>query len=1293
MKIKLKKILIFGLVFMMLFSNQIYALDNKNIDDNLEQYSYTVSDDPDFVDGVMSNPDGYENSGVEIDENGNSDVIFQSKTRGSGYDLRWTTENGMKVMYDGDGNRFGYGQCKKVIDVSSYNGSINWSAVKNDGVDGAILRITSFAGGSMHEDDRFAANLAGCRQNNIPLGVYMYSYADTTADAANEANYVVSLLKKYNVRPSEMGYSVYYDLEANNSNRNNSLATNVAIVQTFVNILSSNGYPVNVYSYKSYLEEKLNSPEIHKYVSWVAQYGKRLTFKNNYYTGNYGWQYRSNGSVAGVNGEVDVSCFSNFYGYDNQNHVDEPLGRDPSTPHLEYRANSKNVGWLPYFIEPNTAGTTGRNFPLYQLQIKMNNVLNSAHLSGTVINTSSTIEYENIENSTILGTNDSAMRQVKFSLDNVPGYHLEYRVHSADIGWQDWIVEGNYAGNPSKDIQAIDFRLVQDDNVVVKYPQIYYRGHIADIGWLEYVSDSLTAGQPGSGVALQALNIGFDNSEEDYKLSGSAYVEDLGWQDYKRIDSNTTFGTTGQDRAIKAIKLNLEDMPGYSLEYRVYIIGRGWQAWTSENEIAGNTINNIEAVQFKMIYDNSKIEKIVLDKTDIVMAVDENNKINAVVKPSDTTMDKTLTWKSSNPAIVSVDQDGNIVSHKIGTATITATTVNGLSATCKVTVVIPITEITLDEDAIMLEKGDSQTLKATIKPENATIDKTVTWSSENEKVAKVDKNGKITAVDAGTTNIIATTSNGLMAKCSVTVTSKITSISLNESKIELQSSKTKTLKATIYPSNTTDDKTLTWKSSNTNVATVNSNGKVTAVKEGTATITVKTSNGLTASCKVTVIKQIPELTYQTHIQDIGWQGYVSEGKISGTTGKSKQLEAIKIQLTNIESYEGTIEYQTHVANVDWQSWRQNNEISGTTGKSQQIEAIKIKLTGDLSKNYDIYYRVHVEELGWMDWASNGEAAGTAAYGYQMEAIEIRFVEKGGKAPGNTTRPFIQHYVSYKTHAQDYGWFGKVYDGALSGTTGRSKRLEALTISLEGAQYSGSIQYQSHVQDLGWQKWVSDGVLSGTTGRSKRLEAIKIKLTGEIAEHYDVYYRVHVQELGWMDWASNGEAAGTAGYSYRIEAMQIELVEKGGKAPGDTTRPFIQHYISYKTHVQDYGWLGKVYDGNLSGITNRAKQLEAIVRTLEGAQYSGNIEYRTHVEDIGWQSWKSNGTIAGTTGQSKGMEAIEIRLTGELAKYYDVEYQVYVEGLGWQGKRQNGKMAGTTGKSKQIEAIKINIIEK
>ncbi|WP_294581720.1 Ig-like domain-containing protein, partial [uncultured Thomasclavelia sp.] len=1107
MKVRLKRILAFGLVFMMVFSNQVYALEDDVTDEKIEQYSYTVSDDPNFVDGTMSNPDGYENSGVEIDTDGNTDVIHQSKARGSGYDLTWTTENGVKVMYDGDGKRFGYGECKKVIDVSSHNGGINWTAVKNDGVDGAILRITSFAGGSMHEDDYFASNLAGCRQNNIPFGVYMYSYADNTTDASNEANYVVSLLQKYNVRPSEMGYSVYYDLESNNSNKNNSLATNIAIVQTFVNILSSNGYPVNVYSYKSYLEEKLNSPEIYKYVSWVAQYGMRLSFVNNYYTGNYGWQYRSNGSVAGVNGEVDVSCFSNFYGYDTENHVGAPLGRDTTTPYLEYRANSEKVGWLPYFIEPNTAGTTGRSFPLYQLQIKLNNVLNSAHLSGTIKNTAGTIEYQNIENSTVLGTQDKAMRQVKFSLDNVPGYHLEYRVHSADIGWQDWVVEGNYAGNSSKDIQAIDFRLVADDSEVVKYPQIYYRGHIADTGWLEYVPDSQTAGQPGSGVALQALNIGFDNPEEDYSLSGSVYVEGLGWQDYSTINSNTTFGTTGQARTIKGIKLNLEDMPGYSMQYRVYITGQGWQSWMSENEIAGNTTNNIEAVQIKMNYDNSKIEKIVLDKTDITMDVDTNDKISATVKPIDTVMDKTLSWTSSNPSIVSVDQNGNIVSYAAGTATITATTVNGLSANCKVTVIIPITEITLNETAITLEKGDSKTLKATIEPENTTLDKTISWSSENEQVAKVNQNGKVTAVDAGTTNIVATASNGVTTKCSITVTSKITSISLNKSELQLQVSKNQTLEATINPSNTTDDKTLTWKSSDTDIATVDNNGKVTAQNIGTATITVTASNGISASCKVTVVKQIPTITYRTHVQDDGWQGYVEEGETSGTTNQKKRLEAIEIKLDSNETYTGSIKYQTHIQDIGWQDWVEDGTVSGTEGQSKRLEAIKIKLTDELEENFDVYYRVHVQELGWMDWAKNGESAGTAGYSYRLEAIEIKIVPKGDDAPGSTDTPFKQHYVKYATHVQDIGWLGNVYDGNVSGTEGQSKRLEAITIKLDNPQYSGSIRYRTHIQDIGWQSWRADGAMAGTSGQSKRLEAIEIDLTGEMASHYDIYYRV------------------------------------------------------------------------------------------------------------------------------------------------------------------------------------------
>jgi uncharacterized protein YjdB len=88
-------------------------------------------------------------------------------------------------------------------------------------------------------------------------------------------------------------------------------------------------------------------------------------------------------------------------------------------------------------------------------------------------------------------------------------------------------------------------------------------------------------------------------------------------------------------------------------------------------------------------------------------------------------------------------------------------------------------------------------------------------------------------------------------------------------------------------------------------------------------------------------------------------------------------------------------------------------------------------------------------------------------------------------------------------------------------------------------------------------WMSNDAMSGTSGESKRLEAIQIRLTGEAATTYDVYYCVHAQNLGWLDWAKNGQASGTAGYGYRLEAIQIVLVQKGGPAPGMMARAFVQ----------------------------------------------------------------------------------------------------------------------------------------
>ena len=141
-------------------------------------------------------------------------------------------------------------------------------------------------------------------------------------------------------------------------------------------------------------------------------------------------------------------------------------------------------------------------------------------------------------------------------------------------------------------------------------------------------------------------------------------------------------------------------------------------------------------------------------------------------------------------------------------------------------------------------------------------------------------------------------------------------------------------------------------------------------------------------------------------------------------------------------------------------------------------------------------------------------------------------------------------ITYNSYVQSYGWTGWKNNGALSGKTGESKRLEGINIKLKNKTTAGSIKYRTYVQTYGWKPWVTEGNYSGTKGESKRIEAIQIKLTGKMANAYDVYYRVHAQSYGWLAWAKNGASAGTQGLGRRIEAIQIVLVKKGGAKPGN-----------------------------------------------------------------------------------------------------------------------------------------------
>lgn len=346
---------------------------------------------------------------------------------------------------------------------------------------------------------------------------------------------------------------------------------------------------------------------------------------------------------------------------------------------------------------------------------------------------------------------------------------------------------------------------------------------------------------------------------------------------------------------------------------------------------------------------------------------------------------------------------------------------------------------------------------------------------------------------------------------------------------------------------------------------------------------LKIIRGYTGSCAETYAKEYGytfvdvqgkiTTSYRTHVQSFGWQAPVTNGTMSGTSGKAKRLEGIEISVSGNANL--GIQYSTHCQTYGWLPWSANGEMNGTTGEAKRLEAIKIRLTGKDRDKYDVYYRVHAQSYGWLGWAKNGAPSGTAGYAKRLEGIQIVVVKKGAQAPGldyagvnaskgvKDARAYVAKTngaitipgsadnvnIMYKTHVQSFGWQNWVLNGAMSGTSGKAKRLEGIDIKLSNAPYAGGIQYKTHIQSFGWEKqWKKDGEMSGTSGKAKRLEAIQIQLYGEMAKHYDVYYRVHAQSYGWLNWAKNGEEAGTAGLAKRLEGIQIVLVPKGSAAP-------------------------------------------------------------------------------------------------------------------------------------------------
>lgn len=306
----------------------------------------------------------YVKQSVEQSSSKNGATVKLAKFDGNDYGAHWGTYNNTKAFFDYRNNLFAQ-QAKGVIDVSSWQGDIDWAKAKAGGVEGAIIRL-GFGWGN-DADAKAQRNINECKRLGIPFGIYWYSYAEDASGSRQEGNDVVSKLRQFGVSPNDLKYPVYYDLESwtwtGHTPPTNPNVYN-GIVNAWYGALQSGGYQnLGVYSYTSYLQGPLNNANIYAKTRWVAQYGPQMEF-TAFGTNDRGWQYTSSGQINGISGSVDMNAFGNKTYAQNSASIDVRKMSAVSIPNGDYYINVRSKVASSVDI-PGASGTDSTAIQLY----------------------------------------------------------------------------------------------------------------------------------------------------------------------------------------------------------------------------------------------------------------------------------------------------------------------------------------------------------------------------------------------------------------------------------------------------------------------------------------------------------------------------------------------------------------------------------------------------------------------------------------------------------------------------------------------------------------------------------------------------------------------------------------------------------------------------------------------------------------------------------------------------------------------------------------------------------------
>ena len=638
---------------------------------------------------------------------------------------------------------------------------------------------------------------------------------------------------------------------------------------------------------------------------------------------------------------------------------------------------------------------------------------------------------------------------------------------------------------------------------------VEYYSHIQDFGWeKEYEkADAETSGTTGQNKKLEAIKIQLKNAPQNAKIEYQAHVSDIGWQ--KWVENGNLAGTTGQNRKMEAIRIRLVNLEDYTVRYRAHVQDIGWQDWVEDGEVAGTTGKalKIEAIEIEIVPKKAKTK------------INFNNELNNKTYYAEGIQENGTYSTNLENSIVSLNIDG-----KDYTKNITVTENTNTEEQIKIGNGLKTYNFKINIDDLSKLEDGKHTLCLQIFNQAKTVE-----------IGKIEKNINI---DKGTPHII-------------------------------------------YSSHIEN---IAWQN---------------AVQDGETSGT--TGKNLKLQAIKINIKNMPEnvkLQYQMHVENIGWQSWVNEGEMAGTTGKNLKAEAIKIKLTGTSNY--SVEYRTHVENIGWQDWVRDGDLAGTTGRNLKIEALEIRIVPkepkatiqmetDLEKT--TFYSDGISIKGWYlanipntkmkitldgeaidqyvtqstrdDIYSNNESFGgkenTPKPGFQITMEDVSKLESGKhqltvtiyKEDGETilqTKTYEinldkeKPHIRYSVHMQDIGWLNNYDEGETAGDINKNTKIEAIKIDPVNFQDNISIEYQAHIQDIGWEKeWKKAGEQSGTTGQNKKIEAIRIRLVG--TDKYSVAYRAYVENSGWQDWAYDGEYAGTVANNLKLKAIEIKITPK------------------------------------------------------------------------------------------------------------------------------------------------------